>query len=107
MRDINEAGTAAPRFGTMSQEELMTFWGRYHRATRKDAEALVGRRPGFTVLAAKLANYACNRAVALSCRESGNIPGALVYEHAMGLILEGLPEDLLLTFGLQRARSSG
>jgi len=30
-----------------------------------------------------------------------------VYEHAMGLILEGLPEDLLLTFGLQRARSSG
>ncbi len=84
-----------PNFDAMTQEELMTFWSRYHRATRKDAEALVGdRRKGFTVIAAQLANYACNKAVAMSCRLRGDIQAAQVYEHATDLCYNALPQDL-------------
>lgn len=84
-----------PRFDKMTRDELMAFWSRYHRPSRKDAEALVGdRRPGFTNVAAKIANYACNRAVAMGCREKGDATGAAVYEHSMKLCYEGVPADL-------------
>lgn len=66
-----------------------------HRPSRKDAEALIGdRRKGFTTLASDLANYACNKAVAMGCREKGDINGALCYEHAAELSYERLPEDI-------------
>lgn len=84
-----------PNFDAMTETELMAFWKRYHRATRKDAEQLVGdRRKGFTVIAAMLANYACNKSVAMKCRLDGRITAALVYEDICEKIYERLPDDL-------------
>lgn len=84
-----------PDFKKMTREELMAFWSRYHRASRKDAEALVGdRRPGFTVQAARLANVACNTAVAMGCRADGDEVGAACYEHAVRLGMDGLDQDV-------------
>lgn len=84
-----------PNFDAMTSDELMAFWSKYHRPTRKDAEALVGdRRPRFTRIAAALANYACNRAVAMSCREKGDLTAASIYGHACESIYSGLPADV-------------
>lgn len=84
-----------PNFDAMPEDELRAFWSKYHRASRKDAEALVGdRRKGFTTIAAALANYAINKATAMSCREKGNITAAQVYEHSCDLCYERIPEDL-------------
>ena len=79
----------------MPPDELMEFWHRYHRPSRKDAEALIGdRRKGYTSIAADLANYACNKAVAMNCRLKGDITAATCYEHAADLSYNRLPEDL-------------
>jgi hypothetical protein len=84
-----------PNLDGMVREDLMDFWKKYHRASRKDAEALIGdRRPGFTNIAATLANYACNKAVAMRCREEGDIPAATVYEQCCDLCYQRLPADL-------------
>ena len=95
---------AHPDFDRMDQDELMAFWSKYHRPTRKDAEALVGdRRPGFTNVAAALANYACNRAVVLSCKERGDKDAAAVYEHAVRLCYDRLPSDVQCRLPTPRA----
>ena len=84
-----------PNFDAMTREDLMEFWKKYHRASRKNAEALVGdRRPGYTNIAATVANYACNKAVAIRCRLEGDIQGALIYEHSADLCYDRLPADL-------------
>lgn len=84
-----------PNLDGMTREDLMDFWKKYHRASRKDAEALVGdRRPGYTNIAATVANYACNKAVAMKCRLDGDIPAASVYELAADRCYESLPADL-------------
>jgi pseudouridine-5'-phosphate glycosidase len=84
-----------PNFDAMTQKDLMAFWSKYHRASRKDAEALVGdRRKGFTTIAATLANYACNKACAMGLRVKGEIERAQTYEHACDLSYNRLPEDL-------------
>lgn len=84
-----------PNFDGMTQGELMEFWSRYHRASRKDAEELVGdRRKGYTNIAAVVANYACNKAVAMTCRVKGDINAALIYEHSADLCYNQLPQDL-------------
>ncbi len=55
-----------PRFGRMTPDQLLDFWGRYHRPSRKDAEELIGdRRPGFTGIAHMIALYASNFATVL------------------------------------------
>jgi hypothetical protein len=78
----------------LDNDSLMTFWKRYHRASRKDALELVGARPGFTNVAAKLANYACNLAVAMTCRAKGDEQGAEIYDYSVWLCYDGLPTDL-------------
>lgn len=84
-----------PNFDVMTEKELMEFWSKYHRPRRKDAELLIGdRRKGFTTIVADLANYACNKSVAMKLRLEGSIDRALVYEHACDLIYDRLPEDL-------------
>lgn len=84
-----------PDFKKMTREELMAFWSRYHRPSRKDAEALVGdRRKGFTNQAAGLANYACNLAVAMGCRERGETESAEVYDAHVKLCLDRLDADV-------------
>ena len=52
------------------------------------------RRKGYTNLAACLACYAMNTYVAMGCRESGDVTGASIYEHAAQLSYDRLPEDL-------------
>lgn len=75
-----------PSFSKMTRDELMAFWSRYHRPSRKDAEALIGdRRPGYTNLAADFANLACNMAVVMGCKERGDANGVDVYGHSVRL----------------------
>lgn len=84
-----------PNLDAMTHDELMNFWARYHRATRKDAAELIGdKRKGYIGLAADLANYACNKAVAMSCRLKGNINAATNYEAYADQIYARLPADL-------------
>lgn len=84
-----------PNFDSMSAEELMQFWKRYTRPTRKDAEALIGdRRKGFTTLCGALAAYACDKAVAIGCRLRGEIDTAMGYERSADMRYEALPDDL-------------
>jgi hypothetical protein len=79
----------------MSKDDLMSFWARYHRPSRKDAELLIGdRRKGFTTIASSLANYACNKAVAMSCRLKGDMQAAAIYETHCDMIYDRLPFDI-------------
>ncbi len=90
-----QVANRVPNFDAMTNAELMAFWKRYTRPTRKDAEALVGdRRPGFTNLSAKLANYACNKATAMTCRLKGDVRAASIYEAVCDRIYGELPADL-------------
>lgn len=84
-----------PNFDAMDREELMEFWKKYHRPSRKDAEALIGdRRKRFTSLASTLACYASNKAAAIACRLQGNMPGAQAYELICDRVYDKLPADL-------------
>lgn len=78
----------------LDEEHAMLFWVIFHRPTRANAELLVGdRRPGFTAIAAKLATYACNVAVASQCRKRGDIETALSYERHNERLYNELPAD--------------
>lgn len=84
-----------PNFDGMNHDELMEFWAKYHRPTRKDAEALIGdRRPGYTNICGTLAAYACNKATVMWCRKEGKIQSAEIYELHCDIIYDSLPEDL-------------
>lgn len=84
-----------PNLDGMSERDLMAFWSRYHRPSRKDAADMVGdRRKGYTDICATLANYACNKAVAMACRRRGDVVAAGVYEHSAQLCYDRLPADL-------------
>jgi hypothetical protein len=84
-----------PNLAAMSHDDLMAFWSRYHRATRKDAAELIGDcRKGYTSLAGTLANLACNMAVAMSCRAKGDRDGAAIYDYSVALCFDRLPEDI-------------
>lgn len=86
-----------PKFSTMTDDELMAFWKRYSRSSRKDAEALIGdRRPGFTTLAGMYAALACDMAVVIGCKRRGDEDGVRCYEEHIRLRKErikkaGLP----------------
>jgi hypothetical protein len=86
---------AIPSLDRMKEADLMAFWSRYHRASRKDAEALIGdSRKGYLGLAADLANYACNRATAMQCRRWKDPKAAEIYEIVCKQIYMRLPIDL-------------
>lgn len=89
-----ECEPGAPNLDGMSASDLMQFWHRFNRPSRKDAERLVGRRKGFTTLCGSLAAYASNKATAMRCRENGNIDAALSYERIADGIYDRLPADL-------------
>ncbi len=81
-----------PNLTDMTSEELMAFWKRYARPSRKDAEALIGdRRRGFTTLCGSLAGYASNLATAKTCRAKGDVRAAEVSEGIAGSIYARLP----------------
>ncbi len=81
-----------PNFDAMTSEELMDFWKKYSRPTRKDAAALVGKQKGYITLCGQLAAYACNKAVAMRCRVRGDIQAAEIYEKHCELDYERLPD---------------
>lgn len=84
-----------PNLDAMTEEDLMAFWKRYSRPTRKDAEALIGdRRKGFTTVAGSLAGYASNKATAMRCRKNGDVLAAQVYETICENIYNDLPFGL-------------
>lgn len=86
---------AIPNFDAMTPSELSAFWKKHHRAGSKLAQELVGdRRKGFTLIAAKLAAYALNKAIAMELREKGQIARAQTYEQACDIAYAQLPEDL-------------
>lgn len=89
-----ECEPGAPNLDGMSPDDLMAFWARYNRPSRKDAERLVGRRKGFTSIVGSLAGYASNKATAMRCRERGDIQAATVYETIADNIYNGLPADV-------------
>ena len=90
-----ECDHTVPNFDGMEPDALMAFWKRYTRPTRKDAEKLIGdKRKGYTSIASVLASYACNKAVAIRCRERGDLPAAEVYETICEITYDDLPTDL-------------
>ena len=79
-------------FLKMTEDELMAFWSRYHRASRKDAAELCGGKfPGYIGAAASVANYACNLAVAKACRRRGDKAAAKIYDHAARISADSVP----------------
>lgn len=84
-----------PNLDCQTSDDLMDFWARYHRGSRRDAAELIGdKRPLFTVYARNVAAYACNKAVAMQCRLRGEIDSATTYETICDQIYNRLPEDL-------------
>ncbi len=84
-----------PNLDCMPADELMDFWKKFQRPSRKDAEELVGdRRRGYTTIAGKLAGYASNKATAVRCRQKGKIASAESYEAICDCIYKEIPEDL-------------
>lgn len=85
-----------PNLDGMTEAELWAFWKEHRqgRGRKASAELIGDRRPGYTRIAGDLAAYACNKAVAMSCRLKGDISAALVYEKGCDIIYDGLPEDL-------------
>lgn len=85
-----------PNLDAMTKEDLWEFWKKHREGrSRKESELLIGdKRKNYTVFAANLANYACNKATAMKCRENGEIQAALVYEKICEVIYSTLPSDL-------------
>lgn len=84
-----------PNFGGMNRDELMAFWTKYTKPSRKAAQDLIGdSRKGYIGIASTLANYASNKATAMACRERGDIAAAQLYELCCDLIYKRLPKDL-------------
>lgn len=71
----------------MNADELMAFWNKYRRPSRKDAEELIGdRRPLYTNYASRVAALAC----AMACVKEGSE----VYREHCRIYLELLPVDV-------------
>jgi len=84
-----------PNLDAMPADELMKFWGRYHRPRRKDALELIGGwRKGYISIVESLAAYACNKAVAMKLRADGEIERATICERCCDISYQKLPEDL-------------
>jgi hypothetical protein len=81
---------AVPNIDAMEQADLMRFWNRHQRGIDSRAMFPDGGK-GTKTATADLANYAANKAAAISCRTSGNIQAALVYEGICERIYERLP----------------
>lgn len=84
-----------PNFDCMSAEELLNFWSKYNRATRKDAAELIGdKRKGYLGITSTLVSYAMAKNCAMKLRLEGEIQRATVYEQHCEIYYQTLPEDL-------------
>lgn len=62
-----------PNFDAMSQEELRTFWGKWHITTKKEASTVTGDRKDARQIMETLACYAINKSCAMGLRLEGKI----------------------------------
>lgn len=74
----------------MSREELLSFWMK-HQSGRNYRELFPEGGKGSKKAAGDLANYASNKATAMSCRVSGDIERAMMYESIADRIYAVLP----------------
>lgn len=81
-----------PNLDAMNADELWAFWEKtYNRPSA--ARALFPDRPKrYTVVTDDLANYACNKSVAMKLRASGKISDAQIYENICESIYDKLPQ---------------
>lgn len=83
-----------PNFDAMDPDELLEFWNKWHRPTKKAAVEFTGVRKDARKIMETLANYAVNKSCAVRLRVEGNINGATIYEHSCDLCYNQLPADV-------------
>lgn len=78
---------------SVDPKDLMALWLRFRNHPVREGRLLFPDRPkGYKSATKRLANYAANKATAMSCRLSGDIRAAIVYETICERIYEGLPD---------------
>lgn len=83
-----------PNFDAMTQDDLRTFWSKWHGTTEKKAVELTGERKDARQITETLACYAINKSCAIGLRLDGKINQALGYESDCQRIYELLPADV-------------
>ena len=92
-RRMVNMGNNVPNFDGMNREELSAWWKDHQRPTRTQAANVFPGRPrGYVRLVKDLANYACNKSVAMKCRADGKIQEAQMYEEICERIYTELPD---------------
>ena len=80
-----------PNLDATTINELMAFWMR-HQGGRQARSLFRDGGVGTRKATGALANYASNKATAMSCRLRGDINSALMYEGIADRIYDHLPE---------------
>jgi glycine cleavage system protein P-like pyridoxal-binding family len=80
-----------PNLDAEEGDALMAFWARHQRGRHAKVLFPEGGR-GTVSATAALANYASNKATAISCRERGDILAAQLYEGIADRIYASLPD---------------
>ena len=75
----------------MDRAELWADWERVYAHPREMAREWFGPGAGHVKATRDLGNYACNKAVAMACRERGEIQTAEIYESICERIYARLP----------------
>ncbi len=90
---ITDTGYAINLDGfTTDRDKLMDVWAAIHFWPVISARILFPKRPKrYVTTTESLGNYACNKAVAMRCRLSGDIQAALNYEKICDMIHKDLP----------------
>jgi hypothetical protein len=81
-----------PNLDCVPQSELMEFW-QTHQGGRKYRAVFPDGGTGTMRAVANLANYAANKATAISCRERGDIQTAQYYESICDRLYSALPSN--------------
>jgi len=79
-----------PNLDAMTPDDLMAFW-MAHQQGHNSREIFPNGGVATRFSTALLANYASNKAVAMSCRAKGDIQTALAYESICERIYNRLP----------------
>jgi hypothetical protein len=83
-----------PNFDSMNQDELRSFWSKWHVTTRNKASEIVGNRSDAHKIVEVLACYALNKSIAIGLRLEGKISTAMKYEDDCQRAYERLPADV-------------
>ena len=94
IRELSERGINLDGF-TTDPDKLMDIWAAVRFSPVRAARILFPDRPkAYVRTTYTLANYACNKAVAMRCRLQGDIPAALIYELACEHCYNDLPAEV-------------